>query len=79
MAFIDGDHSYEGVKKDFENIVKYISPKGHILFHDSCSTREFATFHPEIDRLLNEIRMSDKLLVVKEIGSLVHLKRKEQI
>jgi len=32
---LDGDHSYEGVKKDYQNAMKVLSPNGQIAFHDS--------------------------------------------
>jgi predicted O-methyltransferase YrrM len=31
---IDGDHSYQGVKSDFENSLKMINQNGDIIFHD---------------------------------------------
>lgn len=34
FMFIDGDHSYEGVKKDYENYSKMIRSGGVIAFHD---------------------------------------------
>lgn len=34
FIFIDGDHSYEGVKKDFEMYSPFINPGGYIAFHD---------------------------------------------
>lgn len=34
LLFIDGDHSYEGVKADFENYRPYVKPGGFIAFHD---------------------------------------------
>lgn len=34
LIFIDGDHRYEGVKKDFENYRPLLSDRGVILFHD---------------------------------------------
>lgn len=34
LIFIDGDHSYEGVKRDFENYRTLLSDRGVILFHD---------------------------------------------
>lgn len=37
FAFIDGDHSYEGVKNDFFNIYPFLSPNGSIAFHDTNS------------------------------------------
>jgi len=35
VLFIDGDHSYEGVKLDFELYSKLLSPKGVVILHDS--------------------------------------------
>jgi hypothetical protein len=44
FAFVDGDHSYEGVKKDFELVKRC----GRVLFHDydkapgkACPVRDF--------------------------------------
>jgi predicted O-methyltransferase YrrM len=34
FIFIDGDHSYEGVKRDFDLYKKLLSPRGFIAFHD---------------------------------------------
>jgi predicted O-methyltransferase YrrM len=34
FLFIDGDHSYEGVKKDFDDYSSLIRPGGIIAFHD---------------------------------------------
>lgn len=34
VLFIDGDHSYEGVKKDFENYSPFVKKGGLIAFHD---------------------------------------------
>ena len=34
FIFIDGDHSYDGVKKDFEMYKSLLSPRGYIVFHD---------------------------------------------
>ena len=34
LIFIDGDHSYDGVKKDFELYKELLSPRGFIVFHD---------------------------------------------
>jgi len=35
VLFIDGDHSYEGVKLDFELYSKLLAPKGVVILHDS--------------------------------------------
>jgi predicted O-methyltransferase YrrM len=36
FLFIDGDHSYDGVKKDFEMYCKLVRKGGLIAFHDIC-------------------------------------------
>ena len=35
LMFIDGDHSYEGVRKDFELFKKWLTPPSLVLFHNS--------------------------------------------
>ena len=34
FLFIDGDHSYEGVKRDFADYAPLVRPGGLIAFHD---------------------------------------------
>lgn len=49
LLFIDGDHSYEGVRRDFEMFVPLVRPAGLIALHDvsvhrhdpSCRVSEF--------------------------------------
>lgn len=36
FLMIDGDHSYEGVKADYENYKSLVKPGGLIAFHDIC-------------------------------------------
>ena len=53
FAFIDGDHSYAGIKNDFKAVYPLLSPSGVIAFHDTAwidGCREFvldlrAKFH----------------------------------
>lgn len=40
LAFIDGDHRYEQVSKDFYNTVKYMEKGGYIFLHDTCPPDE---------------------------------------
>jgi len=40
LLLIDGDHSYEGVKKDFEMYVPLVKERGLILMHDICNVNE---------------------------------------
>lgn len=34
FVFVDGDHSYAGVKRDYECILPYLSDTGIMIFHD---------------------------------------------
>ena len=34
VAFIDGDHTYSGVKKDYDIYKKFVKPGGFMVFHD---------------------------------------------
>ena len=36
VLFIDGDHTYHGVKKDFEMYEPLVEKDGIIIFHDIC-------------------------------------------
>jgi len=54
FLFIDGDHRYSGVKKDFHLYSPLVKPNGLITFHDIL-------FHPKIpkckvDKFWNEIK-----------------------
>jgi predicted O-methyltransferase YrrM len=53
LLFIDGDHSYEGVRADFENYAPFVRPGGLIAFHDVDSAN-----HPDsqVDRLWAQLR-----------------------
>jgi len=57
FLFIDGDHTYEGVKQDFEFYAPLVRKGGVIAFHD------IAVHSPEIgsdvDKFWNEIKKAD--------------------
>lgn len=40
VLFIDGDHSYEGVKSDFEYYKGLVRPGGYVVFHDIIMTTQ---------------------------------------
>jgi hypothetical protein len=46
LVFIDGLHTKEQVKKDFENALKILSPNGFILIHDCNPEKEEHTIVP---------------------------------
>jgi len=58
FLFIDGDHSYDGVKKDFEMYAPLVNRGGMIAFHD-------IVHHPtypkcEVDKFWNEVKQGHK-------------------
>jgi predicted O-methyltransferase YrrM len=52
--FIDGDHTYAGVKRDFEMYSPLVRSGGQVAFHDIAEhTREPSC---EVDKFWNEIK-----------------------
>jgi len=41
MAYIDGDHSHEQSKQDFENVHRFLAPGGFVIFDDSADFSEW--------------------------------------
>ena len=65
FLFIDGDHTYEGVKQDFEMYRPLVRPGGMIGFHDIVP--HSAESGCEVNRFWNEIRGSfDSVEFVKD-------------
>jgi predicted O-methyltransferase YrrM len=60
FIFIDGDHHYEAVKKDFENYGKYVRKGGVIAFHDIQSYPPPISPVKEVDRFWEEIKHNYK-------------------
>jgi len=57
LLFIDGDHSYDGVKQDFENYRPLVAPGGIIAFHDIA---EHTLQSCQVSRLWNELKSQYK-------------------
>ena len=66
VLFIDGDHSYEGVKLDFELYSKLLSPKGIILIHDTDAEYEETLIVSE-DAKKNNYRFDGPSRLVEEL------------
>jgi predicted O-methyltransferase YrrM len=66
LLFIDGDHSYEGVKKDFEIYQSFVSNNGIIAFHDivpdsfSRTGIKTSSYVGEVPKFWNEIKKNYK-------------------
>ena len=55
LIFIDANHSYKYVKKDFENYCDFLSKKGIIVFHDIINKD-----WPGVRKVFNEIKKTKK-------------------
>jgi predicted O-methyltransferase YrrM len=55
LLFIDGDHSYEGAKADFERWSAFVRPGGHVLFHDAVDAGGYGNHYPGVAQAVAEI------------------------
>jgi len=56
FIFIDGDHSYEGVKRDFELYKQLLSPRGYIAFHDIDPNHVFRDIYSDDESKTGKVR-----------------------
>jgi predicted O-methyltransferase YrrM len=54
FIFIDGDHSYEGVKNDYEKYKQFLAHDGYMAFHDIVYSQENEANNCRVDKLWNE-------------------------
>ncbi|MFZ7124651.1 MAG: class I SAM-dependent methyltransferase [Desulfobacterales bacterium] len=66
FAFIDGDHTYEGVKKDFAHYAPLVRPGGIIGFHDILPRPDMPSI--QVDRFWSELK--EKYCTEEIIGNL---------
>lgn len=59
FCYIDGDHSYEQTKADFENVSKFILPNGFILIDDSADYMSFGSA-----RFINDLKKRNDYRIV---------------
>jgi predicted O-methyltransferase YrrM len=76
FLFIDADHTYESVRRDWESWASFAKPGAHIAFHDSClkAARCKPTDGPV--RLVNEIVANNcDFCLVEQVDSLTVFQR----
>lgn len=56
FLFIDGDHTYQGAKLDFENYGPMVNSGGIIAFHDLMTPKNNIQNHIQIGKLWKEIQ-----------------------
>jgi len=72
FIFIDGDHNYEAVKRDYELYYPKVKKGGMMFFHDSRMNRGGANFHVGSSKFVDELIASygNNLILVGEAFSL---------
>lgn len=73
FVFIDGDHTYEGAKADYEN---YGRRSNNIFFHDMYKGRPDALVDTRLEKLYYEIKNEGVFEEKANVGSLVYFTRK---
>jgi predicted O-methyltransferase YrrM len=76
LVFIDGDHSYQGVRADYDHWAPHVRPGGRLLFHDAVA-RDLAPSAPGVSRLVEEIETEKPRRFVREpaVGSIAQFVR----
>jgi len=70
FLFIDGDHSYSAVKRDFEEWSEKLEPSGFIAFHDSAPNPEgFQGWEGPI-KLVAELKNQSNLLHIEHLNGI---------
>jgi len=78
LVLVDGDHSYEGVRADWDRWHALVAPGGHVLFHDAVDYGGFGTFCPGVVQLVAEIeRAGGEFERLRGAGSIAHFARRQ--
>jgi predicted O-methyltransferase YrrM len=76
VVFVDGDHTYEGARADYERWSELVAPGGHLLFHDAVDVGGYGNHYPGIARLVEEATRSDRRFERQpDTGSIAHFIR----
>lgn len=70
FAFIDGNHTYEFARRDFENCDRYLEPGGFLLFDDSADGSDW-----EVCRVVREVAKSGRYELVARNPNYLFRKR----
>jgi predicted O-methyltransferase YrrM len=75
LVLVDGDHSYEGVRADFDAWHDRVRPGGHMLFHDAVGG-QLSRPHEGVIRFVEELKRENRGFERRsEAGTLVDFER----
>ena len=60
IVYIDGDHAYEGVKRDIEATLPKLKPNGAMVFNDYSVWSPVGMYHCGVARAVHELCLEEK-------------------
>lgn len=75
LLFIDGDHSYEGARADFERWGPRVRAGGHLLFHDAVDTGGYGNVYPGVQRAVAAVADGGSFVPARGAGTIAHFER----
>lgn len=76
FVFIDGDHTYEGLREDWEAWSPLVTDNGIVALHDSCSSRDRQIDDAGSVIFTNEVIRNDPDFEVAEVADTLTVLRK---
>jgi len=78
LLLIDGDHSFEGVKADFEHFFPYLNADADILFHDAVGAEKGIFVAKPVNLFVKMLEKNPDLKFIKDVGSIRHFQKIRQ-
>lgn len=77
LLFLDGDHSYEGVRADFEHWLPALRPGASLFFHDAAPPTGYPALHasPGVAQFVGELGRRSEVEWRTRAGSIVQFTR----
>jgi predicted O-methyltransferase YrrM len=75
LLFVDGDHSYSGVKADVARWGPLLRPGGHLLLHDAVDTGGYGNVYPGISEAAAELDEEAEYSRAGGAGTIAHFVR----
>jgi predicted O-methyltransferase YrrM len=68
LILVDGDHTYRGVRADYEHWRPHLRAGGHLLLHDAVRNGRLSTGEESVARLVAEIERDDAVYFERRQG-----------
>jgi predicted O-methyltransferase YrrM len=75
LVLVDGDHSYEGVRADWDAWRSRVRVGGHVVFHDAASDGDLGRPHDGVAQLMSELEDDETFVRRGSAGTLVDFER----